>query len=587
MKKRKMISWLLIGSMVISMTACGSKSATTGTAPANETKEEATDSNKQATGDTSAGTQDLTDPDFVYSPEITLTTVRRTQQNVTYQNGDTIENNSWTRFLKKHGINIEYVWTADASQYSDKLSMSIAAGEIPDFISFADINQANTMKQGNMLFDMKPVLEQYLTPLAKSILYSDEGIVMDALTEKSGEQYVIGNGQDLRTEADVLWIRKDWLDKLNLEAPKTVDDLLKITDAFTNQDPDGNGVKDTYGLAVAGKDNLIRDWAGLTSFFPMFGVNPGYWWDNSLFYEKDSTGKLIWSGSKPEMKDALTTLQTMYSKGYLSKDFGTADAGGKVASDLAAGRVGMFFGPAWCASWPLQDVLKNNSNADWTTVLPPTIDGSAYKMFGFFPGSSVAVVSQQCKNPEAIVRIMNWYAEFAYGENKDETLGGDTDFANNAGEGKYNCPMALTNRKEEQERYTKLNEARKAGASADLSDFSSADKQYFEDWSKYDSDATYLNGWAASRTYDSQLGVNRILYNDLTLDDVQKSAYMGGPLESFNKVSSIYKKMAEETITKIIYGNADVSEWDNMVENWNKLGGDSILKEIEATQNNK
>jgi hypothetical protein len=40
-------------------------------------------------------------------------------------------------------------------------------------------------------------------------------------------------------------LRKDWLDKLGLEIPKTTDDLYEVAKAFTELDPDGNGVDDT------------------------------------------------------------------------------------------------------------------------------------------------------------------------------------------------------------------------------------------------------------------------------------------------------------------------------------------------------
>src|SRR5690606_40530230 len=52
-------------------------------------------------------------------------------------------------------------------------------------------------------------------------------------------------------EATYIWIRTDWLDNLGLEAPRTIDDLLKISKAFTTKDPDQNGEDDTYGLMLS------------------------------------------------------------------------------------------------------------------------------------------------------------------------------------------------------------------------------------------------------------------------------------------------------------------------------------------------
>ena len=47
-------------------------------------------------------------------------------------------------------------------------------------------------------------------------------------------------------------VRQDWMEKLNLEEPKTLDDFYNVFKAFKEQDPDGNGKDDTYGLSTAG-----------------------------------------------------------------------------------------------------------------------------------------------------------------------------------------------------------------------------------------------------------------------------------------------------------------------------------------------
>lgn len=54
-------------------------------------------------------------------------------------------------------------------------------------------------------------------------------------------------------------VRKDWLDKLGLDVPKTLDDVVEVARAFKNDDPDGNGVDDTWGLGVC---NEMSDYAG-------------------------------------------------------------------------------------------------------------------------------------------------------------------------------------------------------------------------------------------------------------------------------------------------------------------------------------
>ena len=39
--------------------------------------------------------------------------------------------------------------------------------------------------------------------------------------------------------------------------PQTMDELLTVIDKFTNEDPDGDGENNTYGIGVAGSPNVF------------------------------------------------------------------------------------------------------------------------------------------------------------------------------------------------------------------------------------------------------------------------------------------------------------------------------------------
>lgn len=57
------------------------------------------------------------------------------------------------------------------------------------------------------------------------------------------------------------YIRKDWLDRLGLPIPSTYDEYYRVLEAFTNEDPDGNGKNDTYGFTTSGGGTAISaDW---------------------------------------------------------------------------------------------------------------------------------------------------------------------------------------------------------------------------------------------------------------------------------------------------------------------------------------
>jgi ABC-type glycerol-3-phosphate transport system substrate-binding protein len=65
---------------------------------------------------------------------------------------------------------------------------------------------------------------------------------------------------------DIIY-REDWLNKLGLKIPATIDEFTEVMKAFTEEDPDGNGENDTYGYG-----NYT-----LNMFYGAFGGAPGYY----------------------------------------------------------------------------------------------------------------------------------------------------------------------------------------------------------------------------------------------------------------------------------------------------------------------
>lgn len=76
-----------------------------------------------------------------------------------------------------------------------------------------------------------------------------DGLHGDAWNQHTGirgKLYGIPMVKDIARKGVIL--RKDWLDKLGLQVPQTTDELMQIAKAFTEEDPDGNGSKDTTGF---------------------------------------------------------------------------------------------------------------------------------------------------------------------------------------------------------------------------------------------------------------------------------------------------------------------------------------------------
>ncbi|CAG7642337.1 Lipoprotein LipO [Paenibacillus solanacearum] len=211
-----------------------------------------------------------------------------------------------------------------ASDYNQKLMAAISSGEKFDLLQVSKETMNQLIDQG------------VLTPLtdkvkASKVLQDPEVLPTaewDQVKTKDGKIYGVFTKYQGGTMPIV---RNDWLKKLNLPEPKTLDDYYKVLKAFTEQDPDGNNKKDTYGLSTAGMYEL-------QGIFSAAGLKQRY-------VEKD--GKLDVPYSTDAAIPVYEWLNKLYKEGILDPNFATNDAG-KMRNLFLADRVGMItYWDAW------------------------------------------------------------------------------------------------------------------------------------------------------------------------------------------------------------------------------------------------
>ncbi len=111
-------------------------------------------------------------------------------------------------------------------------------------------------------------------------------------------------------------IRMDWLDKLGLKVPVTMEEFREVARAFTLKDPDGNGKQDTYGTSFRQNVNFID------SFFHAYGVAPGH---HQAGMWRVRNGKQTNDWVQPQMKEALLNLASWYKEGLIAPESLTYD----------------------------------------------------------------------------------------------------------------------------------------------------------------------------------------------------------------------------------------------------------------------
>ncbi len=221
-----------------------------------------------------------------------------------FENVPDMNNPWWTEFQKKTNTkwNIEWVPTGD---YDSKLDMVLASGDLPDItvsLNLAKPTLVSAIKKG-AFWDLTPVLGDFSkypnlkknpTPNAWSQVKVDGKIWG---VPRSRPQIDLG-----------IKIRKDWLDKLGIPMPATLDEYRVALKKIVDSDMDGNGKKDTLGLIGYGFIMQDSDSVFMTAF-------------GCYDLVKDADGGLIHPYLTGGYSDYVEYMRNLYADGILAKEF--------------------------------------------------------------------------------------------------------------------------------------------------------------------------------------------------------------------------------------------------------------------------
>ena len=512
------------------------------------------------------------DPFEKYDPPVDVTFVRSIDNdlasNILPRTPDeTIEKNRWLDLYREElGINITYNWTVmggyNDDQYKQKINVTLASGDLPDIVT-VDAAQLKQLADAGMIEDMTQYWEDYAADFTKKI-YAEEGPGVLNSARFDGKLMAIPNADASIESAQFLWIRKDWLDKLGLEPPKTMQDLLAISEAFTTQDPDGNGVDDTYGMAIT--KNLYSGVMALEGFFAGYHAYPNFW------LEKD--GKLVYGSVLPEMKAALSQLAVLYASGQIDQEFGVKD-GGKVAESIAAGKIGIDFGEQWNPMYPLISNFYNDPEADWTGYPLVSVDENLVKVPLNFRTGLYFAVRKGFEHPELVVKMVNMHLEKNWGETNNFGYYYMPQENGNVGVWKFS-PVTPFPPFKNLNAFQAIQAARAAG---DLSTLEGEPKVIAENIAAYAEGDTTQWGW--EKIYGVE-GVYNVLEGYQANDQLMVESFVGAPTPTMVERRATLEKLEKEVFVKIIMGAAPIEEFDKFVEDWNKLGGEDMTNEVNA-----
>jgi putative aldouronate transport system substrate-binding protein len=305
----------------------------------------------------------------------------------------TYEKNRWTEWLNKNGpVDVKFV-PIPRVKPEEKLNVLFASGSAPDLIIDYSADNRGAWYGSKQIQPIGDAIEKYSKNYKEQL--NKYPILRKLGTRPDGKLYDIGF---VIGKLDINWVymvRADWLKKLNLAVPQTSEDLYKVAKAFTEQDPDGNGKRDTYGMGLGG-------WFNDKTVDFMFG-NPivGY------HIPKDGTLVNAWDN----LQAATEFKKRLFNEGIIDKDFAADTNGEKIKRDFVNGKVGVMASQSNDTKKLVEALMKNDPKAELISIaLPKTQFGQFSPPIGT-PAQVAGVVNAKAKDLESIVKYIDFINE--------------------------------------------------------------------------------------------------------------------------------------------------------------------------------
>ncbi|HWR10370.1 MAG TPA: extracellular solute-binding protein [Rectinemataceae bacterium] len=300
------------------------------------------------------------------------------------------------------------------SEYTSKLNLEVSSGNTPDMMQVTASEFKGLLNQGVLL-----PIEDYLAKMPNVLLrYPD--ILTDKTLRVDGHLYFLAGHQPnekIVKSYSSLWVRKDWLDKLGLSVPKTLEEFKSVAVAFTKKDPDGNGINDTFGFSGMGAEPDAALNYPLNPILGAFGTG-----GSTFILDK---GKLVFCPATEQYEKGLKWMADFIASGAVDPDIMLIKSYDQLREKVYRNQVGMIY-----MSWaefvkpPYDKIMKDMTpKAEWIQINPPkgpngVSNDAVYRIAGYMSSGRV-LSADLADDPVKLDRIIKYLDYIAAGEGLD------------------------------------------------------------------------------------------------------------------------------------------------------------------------
>ncbi|MCM3268646.1 extracellular solute-binding protein [Paenibacillus elgii] len=445
----------------------------------------------------------------------------------------------------------------DVQQYKTKLNLKMSSGDIPDVVRIDFADDFQKYAQQGAFFDLTNLINEKDTPNILKEVPKDVFEQAKVNGKIYGIPYQGGPGAGYRWN---LVLRKDYMEGLGAQVPKTLDEYYNLLKKAKAEKPD---VIPLGGYtAQIGQQKYANN--SFDHIFGAFGVTPGY------FTEKD--GKFGNYDIDPKMREALLYLQKMYAEGLIDKEFATIKEE-QLRAKIYSGKLFSWMG--WWSTvndydtqvetnelkksgkLPADGKLADQSNQpfNYLTLTGSLVgaEGKAVAPAGA-PFGQMHAISAKTKDPKKVLSIIE---KALSPENQMLTVWGIEGEDYRIDNVKMSVVTDLIDPKTQQDKN---------------GNFRGIQSYLF---------APGLKGWPH---YLESLPIRHSQALDMAINNKFQITDASNYLDSPTKIAKLVElnTLRDSVFTQIIMG-ADIKKFDEFADKWKAQGGMQILNELEAS----
>lgn len=394
---KKAFALLLTAIMAASLASCGGSNGST-TTESSKSDTGASTSKTESTASTESSAEEVvTDPGEVPDVELPLTTEPVTLTYwVTFPSSgvtmnDLNENAFYQEMEKRTGVHLEFQMISSTERQTN-FNLLIASNSLTDLI----YTGASLYSEGvdaaiddGYFMDLTDKIPEYM-PHYQAIRMSDEEYYKLSTTDSGRMGAVYEFRQSKQGPWLGMWMRQDWLDKVNMEIPETYDEWHDVLAAF----------KDQCGATAP----LILNWSGSDAEIGM--MSAGYGVYNK--WQLDADGNVNYGPYMDGWKDYVTTMHQWYTEGLIDPDFMATDQRMPDMTAVVTGATGAF--TSLYTYPPMYESSSEDPNMNLTAVNPPVVnkgDTLHIRLRDSYTSGNTAI-SAECENWEIALKWLDY-----------------------------------------------------------------------------------------------------------------------------------------------------------------------------------